>query len=392
MSVLRWMPPYQSTFGVDEPIERGGLIPPGLEHADGAAWLFVSGILGWWLVLQSPRLVGLLGGATEALRADPAAWLLGGVLLAGTAATWLLYHPSASQAYFFVGVAPFGALLSVWLLARAPVRGRALVAALGVGAAAQWLWPAAAPPAPVAAPAAGPATDLIDDWGSVLWSSVGRVALLAAVGVLLTVALDRRRPAPPPAGSRPRWAAVAAAGVTATLLGASLAAGAEPTVVRAFTGVPPATPLPSRQLVTAAEMRAALWLDAHAGAGDVIATNVHCQPVSTFPGCDARAFWVTGLGGRRAVVESWGYSDKTVAAHGVNERSYPLQPAPDRRAFVLNERVFKVPAAADLAQLRRRYGVRWLFADTRAGAVSPDLAALAPVRYTAGSVTIHELP
>ena len=75
---------------------------------------------------------------------------------------------------------------------------------------------------------------------------------------------------------------------------------------------------PTERLITAEEMRAALWLDAHAGRDDLVATNVHCQPIARRKPCDARAFWVAGLGGRRTLIESWGYSDEAVAANGRN--------------------------------------------------------------------------
>jgi hypothetical protein len=138
-------------------------------------------------------------------------------------------------------------------------------------------------------------------------------------------------------------------------------------------------------------MVAALWLDSHAANDDVIATNVHCQGAPTYPGCDARALWVTGLAGRRAVIESWAYTDAALAGHGRDGRSYAGQPAPDAARYELNERVFRAPTAQDLAQLKREYGVRWLFADTRAGPVSPGLADFARVRLVSGPVTIFEL-
>ena len=125
-------------------------------------------------------------------------------------------------------------------------------------------------------------------------------------------------------------------------------------------------------------MRAALWLDRHAGKDDVIATNVHCVPVATGNACDARAFWVAGLTGRRTLVESWGYSDQAVAADGVNGLRYPLQPAPYPDRYALNQRVFATGDPADVARLRDVYHVRWLFADQRAdGGVSPSLARVA---------------
>jgi hypothetical protein len=144
--------------------------------------------------------------------------------------------------------------------------------------------------------------------------------------------------------------------------------------------------------ITADEMRAALWLEKNSGRDDVIATNVHCQPLSWVSACDARAFWVTGLTGRRTLVESWAYTDQAVRADGVNGKRFSLQPAPYPARFALNQRVFATGEAADVARLRTDYHVRWLFADSRAlGGVSPNLARVAHVRYHAGTVTIYQL-
>src|SRR4029453_10811593 len=109
----------------------------------------------------------------------------------------------------------------------------------------------------------------------------------------------------------------------------------------------------------------------HSGNDDIVATNVHCNPLS-WKGCDARAFWVAGLGGRRTVVESWAYTDQAVAQDGVNGLRYSYQPAPHPERFALNQRVLAKGDPADVAELRRQYAVRWLLADARAqGGVSP---------------------
>jgi hypothetical protein len=91
------------------------------------------------------------------------------------------------------------------------------------------------------------------------------------------------------------------------------------------------------------------------------------------------------------VVESWSYTDAVVAAHGVENLGYARQNFPDPALLALNDGVFRTPTQADLDRLRTEHGVRWLFADARAGAVSPELAALAQVRLVAGSVTVYEL-
>jgi hypothetical protein len=101
---------------------------------------------------------------------------------------------------------------------------------------------------------------------------------------------------------------------------------------------------------------------------------------------------VAGLSGRRAVVESWGYTDQALAANGVDGKRYPLQPAPYPERFALNERVFARGDAADVEQLRRQFHVRWLFADARAASgVSPNLQHVAHLRYQSGPVSVFEL-
>jgi hypothetical protein len=123
----------------------------------------------------------------------------------------------------------------------------------------------------------------------------------------------------------------------------------------------------------------------------VIATNVHCLPSSPKGECDARAFWVSALTGRRALVESWGYTDQALAADEVGGKKYYLQPAPYPSRFALNERVFALGDPADVATLRTQYHVRWLFADSRVGPISPRLAHSATPRHVAGPVTVYEL-
>lgn len=383
--LLRFMLPYGQTFGGSDGTRAGGLAPPGLAAGGWPAGLFACGILGWWLLMQAPRLAGTLLLLSRRHRADPATWLLSGTVLAGVGATWVFHHPSASQVYFWLAVLPIGVLLSGHLLAATRPRWPVLVVGALAGIAFALVVPKAG----------NPAASLRGWWGA-LAASAGRFAalvLLAGVlGVLVTALLRRR------AGGR-RWAAAGAA-ATVAILAASVTVGVEGTVSAALrlrdtrsavAGVPP-TPSDTRYVLTRAEARAALWLDAHADADDVVATNVHCRPVRTTPHCDARAFWVTGLGGHRAVVESWGYTDAALAAHGRYGLGYARQDPPDVALFALNERVFGAPTAADLDRLRREYGVRWLFADTRAGRVSPTLAELAPIRLVSGPVIIYELP
>jgi hypothetical protein len=186
------------------------------------------------------------------------------------------------------------------------------------------------------------------------------------------------------------WRAIPV-GLIAAVLGASLTGTVQSNVQRDLNDP---VPVDSRFAVSADEMRAALWLGSHSDRDDLIATNVHCSPMVPKPdlGCDARAFWVVGLSGRRALVESWGYTDQAVAANWVDEKRYMLQPSayPDR--FALNQRVFARGERADVDRLRTEFHVRWLYADSRApGGVSANLGRVAHLRYQAGTASVYEL-
>lgn len=363
LSLLRWMEPYRSTLGENDGIVPGGLLPPGVQGAGLTGVVFIAGLVAWWLLMQAPRLLGVLALRR---RSDPAAWLLGGMVVAGFGAALLLWHPSASQYYFLLCAGPLGVVLTVWMLAERVRTWWVPVAGLAAGA----LWAVMAPDV------AEPVKDTYRGWAWALGLPVVRALGFVVVAAVLLLVLRRRL-------------RVLLVAVPAAVLGASIAIGAVGSV-SGLTAPKAGQPTTARML-TQEEMRAALWLEEHSDNHDVVATNVHCFPMARYKPCDARAFWVAGLGGRRTLVESWGYSDKTVAANGVGGLGYMLQPPPDPQRYALNQRVFATADPADLTRLRQEYGVTWLLADTRAGAVAPGLAKLAQVRYSAGPVTVYEL-
>jgi hypothetical protein len=375
LSWLKAMPPYHRTIGQFDPVDRGGaLFPLGVEHTDERGRQFLVAVIVWWLVMQSPRLLGLFGLATRRIGGDPVGWFLGGTMAAGVGATWLLYHPSASQGYFLLCAAPFGVILTLWFAVERARRWWTFA----LGAIAGMLWLIFAPQDPV------PLEDTLAVWLDALWTPVWRALAAAGVafGVAAVVVVVVRRRFPFRAGVAALAAAVVGAGLAAACVRQSIP------VERYVTA--PVTPDP-RRLISRSEVAAALWVSENTGRDDVVATNVHCAPVHRTKTCDARAFWVSGLGGRRTVLESWGYSDATVAAHGVNDLHYARQPAPYPSLHEQNDRIFTDADPAALAELRQRYGVRWLFADSRAGTVSPDLATIATPRFTAGPVTVYEV-
>jgi hypothetical protein len=378
LSTLRWMEPYVLTLGVSDGVSVGDAVPFGVEYATTAGAWFIVWVLAWWILMETPRLLGLFTLVTRPTRTDPAAWLFGGMFAAGIGAFWLFWHPSGSQLYFFLGAAPFGAVLTVWLLAES--RRRWQVTFLGLLAGGLWAYFASA--------VDRPAFPLLTSWAWALAFPVLRTVGLAAGVAIIALFVWK-------ISSRRHRVAVGAVPVAlvAAVVGASIVTGANHNIrFSNYILTTPPFPLDQEKMITQDEMAAAMWLDKNAGKNDVIATNVHCVPIGLpVPSCDSRAFWVAALAGRRTLIESWGYSDATVAANGVSDIKYPLQPPPYYGLYAMNENVFKTGDPVDLKQLRDHYGVRWLFADTRAADVTPRLAKEAHLRYISAWVTIYSL-
>jgi hypothetical protein len=373
LATLFWFAPYRQTLGADIPLNGPAFELPGLAGAPTGSLIFVAGLVLWWLLMQAPRLAGLAKLGNRQARRDPVVWLLTGVTLAGTGGVLLFWHPAASQIYFFATVVPFAVVLSVWFLSERP---RPLVAGLLAGAVWVLVVPRPRPPAP-ATPR---------DW---IWALFWPVLLTAAVALVVAgIALVAWRVR----SGRFAWRAVPVALVAAALAGGMTVQLENLARTNAKAVLRPAPEPNSSRAILESEAAAALWLNDHAGPDDIVATNVHCNPLSWKAACDARAFWVAGLGGRRTLVESWAYTDQALAADGQNGKRFSLQPAPYPERFALNQRLFARGDAADVAELRTKYHVRWLFADTRAaGGVSPALATVATARYQDGPVTIYEL-
>jgi len=124
------------------------------------------------------------------------------------------------------------------------------------------------------------------------------------------------------------------------------------------------------------------WINQHTPNDAVVATNRHCVEGPQRSHCLSLAFWVSGLGGRRTVLEGWGYTGAATSASA---------PSPFPARLAVNDAVFTNPNAQDINQLRQRYGANWLVADTSAGPVSPRIAWFARPRFTSGEITIYEL-
>jgi hypothetical protein len=128
-----------------------------------------------------------------------------------------------------------------------------------------------------------------------------------------------------------------------------------------------------------AESTAALWIKAHVPLDALLATNAHCRGAVQQP-CDSRSWWISGLAGRRVLVEGWSYLPN-------GRDGYP-----DQALLRLNQTAFERPSAADVQALADR-GVTWLVAQSVPGSSpSKALGTYAQERYRLGHIVVYELP
>ena len=383
--ILAFLSPWRRYTGERALTGTGGWFVPGLHPGRAAV---VAGLLGAVLLLQYTWVLCGLPLLRRPTRADPAVAALAGSTLAGLTALLVLDHPSASQIYFALTAAPLAALLAGWGLACALAgpttdstwRRRIGASSIGLTAGIA-VAVAAAVTAVGIARASAPRARTSAQIPFALAQPMIVLLLLGLLGTAGWLVLRRSRP-----GLRGGGVGV----LCLALVAGSLLTGPARGVSRLPADLRSAGTVP-RRAVSGPETVAAQWISRHAGPNDVVATNVHCLTFHTRPQCDARAFWVSAFTERRVLVEGWGYTDEAQAANGRGGRSYHNQPFDDPALLAANDRVFTDPSAPALARLRAAHGVRWLFADRRAGPVSARLATLADLRVDSPTVEVFAL-
>jgi hypothetical protein len=91
-------------------------------------------------------------------------------------------------------------------------------------------------------------------------------------------------------------------------------------------------------------------------------------------------------------MEGWAYTQQSLANQGEANGNYRELPSPWPDRVELTTKALTAPTPELLDTLRRDHGVRWIFADKRAGRVAErTLDRLADRRYTRGPVIIYEL-
>lgn len=332
----------------------------GLVHTPGVGPILLVALLLIAALTYGRLLAGLLPFFQRALRTDLAAWLLAGLCLTPFLPFFAIAHPGYSQFYFLFGAIPFGSALWAWsigeLVGDSRARARAAAATFAVvgalTAVAVLVLPSRTRPIGRSAQAAE------------LWTFVGQVAACAILlaAVLVAALVLRRR-------GRDWLVPVAACAVVAPLL---------------VTGTVGLLRLHSKAPATAnqhllSQDLAADWIAHHVPLYDVMATNDHCIS-GTGMSCFSREWWISALGGRRVLLEGWAYLPGAAA----NKRY-------DNPAlYALNQAAFTRPDASSLGAIRER-GVRWLVADTEAGAVSPALGSLTTKVFQSGTVSVYRL-
>lgn len=320
-------------------------------------------------------LAGVAGLLRRSIRTDYVNWWLAGAVVAGYAAMMSIDHVGAGEVFFGMAGGVLGGALTVsvlWAaLARLGTERRAVVLrGLLVGCFVTLLVEYVVAQ-----------RKLHGGYGA-----LDRIIIPMVVVALVVVVgwLAWRR-------VRRRWTRDAAwALALAAIIGVVVPTTAA-TVVTTVTQWPKPAVAQLPSLVTPAEQKAMLWLRSHSGTDDVVATNAHCVAVVTTKNCPARGFWVSGLSGRRVVLEGWAYTNEAYPLQGVGGRTYDKQPAPFPERSQLNQAVFQHSDRSALQTLKTRFHVRWLVSVHRAGPTPSFPDSVAPVRFDNGAVTIFEV-
>lgn len=329
--------------------------------------LISSAGLGYWLlivlfVVMALRmllaLVVLVIPFIKELRQDLAAWVLGGAVLSAWVPFLLLSHRGYSQYYFMHGAVPFAAVLGAWWLSTALPSSRA----------GRWVTIATG-----SIMAAGTAISSIFVFNPPAWDKSAMVSFLAQTSVFFGI--------------------VAVLGITAFVTrrrapglfsGAWVAAFLAPLLITPLIALPwhgasePKPPSEGLAAVKLAETQAGMWVNENVDTHDVMATNAACSATYSTT-CDARRWWLSGLGGRRVFLDGWRY-----VPEGADGEISEFD------AQALNEAAFQNPSDETIGALRDR-GVSWMVVESLPGFPAPDLSAWGDVEYSNDLVTVYRL-
>ena len=381
-------PAFNTAAGITKslPARGDGWLTPGLENGPPGMASLALGLFALFVLTELPRLIGLLSPLAGKLHRDPGVWWCTGVVGSGWCGLWVLAHPGNSQHYFWRIVIPLGMVLTVTMIVRllpeSPTRSFPAIAVVSLaGLAIAAIYADPDPVFDLVVQVVEPPPDMPDRLRPYV------IAGLVAIIVILVVKVLSWRL------ERTGVPAVALFAIFVCAVGVGSAAVDLRAAVRYTQADLPVVDRSSSRYVSSAEQRAALWLNKNSDPDDVVATNVLCVPARYRAHCRHASFWVSGLTGRQLFMGSWAYTEANLAAYGKADDEVQYQrrrsPWPERVALSLG--AVRTPRRETIAALERR-GVRWIFADSRATAVSPALKDLARLRYSNREVMIFELP
>lgn len=372
LAALRVQPYYQAVTGDKSYPATGNWVLPSLEHGNARMILFAVVLVTYYLLVDAPRLLTLLGLKMSPIRRDPAYWWIGGCVAAGTGVTLVFSHTGYSEYHFLGAVLALGMVgvvaVGVNLAAQTRTRDLVVVAVAGVATAVglYLFWPTDTETHTVARAAAG----LLAPFG-----------VLAVVGAVVILGINRTRQAASAAVQVIVLTVAASLPVQFIVIGDALRDASRP--------LPPPN-IEYRTYLTREEQSAMLWLSKHLEPNDVAVSNVFCMPVPYRPGCPNDAYWMSGLSGVQLWMGGWAYAPANLAATE-HKHSFLLQqsPWPDR---VLDSRIaVEKPSEAHLAKLAGDVGITLIIGDLRAGQVSPKLDQLAIPIYRNQDIRIYRL-
>lgn len=359
----------------------GGVFAPLLQDGGRATWALALLVLLGSIAANSMRLLGVLGLLDRRVRGDPVWVWAAGTVIGGFTAQWLLSHQGYSQIYFWLGVTPLGAALTIATAAR--------------------LWPPGSASHPrllhLLVPAAGLCVGLVQALtlprpGNITVDRAAALALqlaipyIAGAAVLVLVLLllrATRRPV-----RRAQWLSAGIVYVLALCLPfAAMELGPRVTGAAAL----PAPTGEAWRAVSSAEQEAALWVAENSPTDDVVATNVFCQPVELIEPCNTQSFWLAAIASRQLVLGGWAYTtDNTeLSLEGLDTRAYADGPFPERVDLI--EAAVGEGSPDALHQLREEYSADLLFVSLRATVVSPRLDEEVEAVFENAEVRVYDL-
>ncbi|WP_328328492.1 hypothetical protein OHA70_03665 [Kribbella sp. NBC_00382] len=372
LAALRVQPYYQAVTGDKSYPATGNWVLPSLEHGNARMILFAVVLVSYYLLVDAPRLLTLLGLKMSPMRRDPAYWWISGCVAAGTGVTLVFSHTGYSEYHFLGAILALGmvGVVAVGVNLANQTRARDLVvvatAGLATSVALYLFWPTDTETHTVARAAAG----LLAPFG-----------VLAVVGAVVILGINRTRQAASAAVQVIVLTVAASLPVQFIVIGDALRDASQP--------LPPPN-IEYRTYLTREEQSAMLWLSKHLEPNDVAVSNVFCMPVPYRPGCPNDAYWMSGLSGVQMWMGGWAYAPANLAATE-HKHSFLLQqsPWPDR---VLDSRIaVEKPSEAHLAKLAGDVGITLIIGDLRAGPVSPKLDQLAIPIYRNQDIRIYRL-